>query len=332
MKLQLRYYKQLGILLFATFMVTSCKKDEVLNNHDNNRVNLVIADNFNLSSFSAVLRKSGMDKVLQDGEGPYTLLAPSDAAFSAAGYGDAVSVLAGNTKVISRIAHYHMLDGKYELNKLPFLFNQELRTRGGKMYATHWLKGGDTVLTLNGSRVLAQNISASNGLIQVLDRVLTPYVHDLIGNAIAADPSITLFAQALKTSGVLQTISDAGPYTVFAPNNAAMQALGYSTVQQILLADPVKLRSFLLYHIVKDRRFVYDYILSTGASNKAQQGMMDGNSITISLVSNPNAPNSFQGISLRGIGNTSEIKLLKQDMLSGNGVLHVIDGGLRITQ
>lgn len=120
MKLQLRYYKQLGILLFATFMVTSCKKDEVLNSHDNNRVNLVIADNFNLSSFSAVLRKSGMDKVLQDGEGPYTLLAPSDAAFSAAGYGDAVSVLAGNTKVISRIAHYHMLDGKYELNKLPF--------------------------------------------------------------------------------------------------------------------------------------------------------------------------------------------------------------------
>ncbi|MNR40664.1 hypothetical protein D3C85_1589760 [compost metagenome] len=83
---------------------------------------------------------------------------------------------------------------------------------------------------------------------------------------------------------------------------------------------------------MKDRRFVYDYILSTGASNKAQQGMMDGNSITISLVSNPNAPNSFQGISLRGIGNTSEIKLLKQDMLSGNGVLHVIDGGLRITQ
>ena len=200
------------------------------------------------------------------------------------------------------------------------------------MYATHWLKGGDTVLTLNGSRVLAQNIAASNGLIQVLDRVLTPYVHDLIGNAIAADPSITLFAQALKTSGLLQTISDAGPYTVFAPNNAAMQALGYSTVQQIQLADPDKLRSLLRYHIVKDRRFVYDYILSTGASNKAQQGMMDGNSITISLVSNPNAPNSFQGISLRGIGNTSEIKLLKQDMLSGNGVLHVIDGGLRITQ
>lgn len=332
MKLQLRYYKQLGILLFAAFWITSCKKDEMIHSHDNNKVNLVIADNFNLSSFSAVLRKSGMDKVLQDGEGPYTLLAPSDAAFSAAGYSSPVAVLAGNTKIIGRIANYHTLDGKYELNKLPFLFNQELRTRGGKMYATHWLKDGDTVLTLNGSRVLAQNIAGSNGLIQVLDRVLTPYVHDLIGNAIAADPSITLFAQALKTSGLLQTISDAGPYTVFAPNNAALQALGYSTVQQIQLADPDKLRSFLLYHIVKDRRFVYDYILSTGASNKAQQGMMDGNSISISLLPNPSAPNSFQGISLRGIGNTSEIKLLKQDMLSGNGVLHVIDGGLRITQ
>lgn len=332
MKLQRRHYKQLGLLLLTAFLITSCTKDEGLNTHDNNRVNLVVADNFNLSSFSAVLRKSGMDKVLQDGEGPYTLLAPSDAAFSTAGYSGPVAVLAGNTKLIGRIANYHTLDGKYELNKLPFLFNQELRTRGGKMYATHWIKGSDTVLTLNGARVLAQNIAASNGLIQVLDRVLTPYVHDLIGNAIAADPSITLFAQALKTSGVLQTISDAGPYTVFAPNNAAMQALGYSTVQQIQLADPAKLRSFLLYHIVKDRRFVYDYILSTGISNMAQQGMMDGNSITIKLLPNPNATASFLGISLRGIGNTADIKLLKQDMLSGNGVLHVIDGGLRITQ
>lgn len=332
MKLQLRYYKQLGILLFAILLITSCKKDEVATGHDNNRVNLVIADNFNLSSFSAVLRKSGLDKVVQNGEGPYTLLAPSDAAFSTAGYTDAVAVLAGNTKLISRIANYHTLDGKYELNKLPFLFNQELQTQGGKIYATHWIKGPDTVLTLNGSRVLAQNIAASNGLIQVLDRVLTPYVHDLVGNAIAADPSITLFAQALKTSGVLQTISDAGPYTVFAPNNAAMQALGYSTVQQIQLADPAKLRSFLLYHIVKDRRFVYDYILSTGVSNMAQQGMMDGNSVTIKLVPNSNSTTSFQSISLRGIGNTSDIKLLKQDMLSGNGVLHVIDAGLRITQ
>lgn len=332
MKRLTKYYIHLGCLLFIAFVIVACKKDEKATAFDNNKINLVIADNFNLSSFNAVLRKSGLDRVLQEEKGPFTMLAPSDAAFAKAGYNGPAVVLGTGHAIISSIANYHTLDGKYELNKLPYLFNQELVSRGGKMYATHWIKGVDTVLTLNGARVLSVNLPASNGLVQVLDRMLIPYVHDVISEAISADSDITLFAQALKVSGLLETMRKGGPYTVFAPTNAAMSALGYTSVQQIQGTDPMVLKAMLTYHIVEDRRFIYDYILSTGASNIAQQGMMDGNSITIRLLPNSSAPGSFTGIALRGTGNTSDVTLVKQDMLTGNGILHVINGGLRITQ
>ncbi|TKC58040.1 fasciclin domain-containing protein [Pedobacter hiemivivus] len=320
-------------LMLMTILGISCSKDDQQNSdYDNNKINLVIADNFNLSAFSAALKRSGLDKSLQEGAGPYTALVPSDAAFTAAGYSGAVGVMTANPTTISRIANYHTLDGKYELNKLPFLFNQELRSRGGKLYATHWIKGQDTILTLNGSRVISKNIPASNGLIQVVNRVLTPYLHDLLGDAIAAEASTTLFTQALRSSGLLQTINEAGPYTIFAPNNTAMQAIGYISIEQISNTNPTELKRFVNYHIVKDRRFIYDYILSTGPSNSSRQAMLDGNSVTMTLVPDESAVGSFKEITLRGIGNTTEVKLLKQDILSGNGVLHIIDGALRITQ
>lgn len=320
--------------LLAILGMSSCIKDDAGQgtDFDNNKINLVVADNFNLSAFSAALRRSGLDKDLQKGDGPYTLLAPSDLAFNTAGYGTPTAVLSANAASISSIATYHTLDGRYELNKLPYLFNQELRSRGGKMYATHWIKGQDTVLTINGSRVLSTNIPASNGLIQVINQVLTPYRHDRLGDAVSAESDVTLFFQALKTSGVLETINGTGPYTIFAPNNTAMIAKGYSTVQQILNTDTQELKELVNYHIVADRRFIYDYILSTGSSNATKQSMLNGNPVTIKLLADPQAPGTFNSISLQGIGNTTDISITRRDVLTGNGVLHVINGTLRVTQ
>lgn len=330
----MKHKKIIYLPLFYMLVMSSCIKNsaDTMSDYDNNRINMVVADNFNLSAFSAALRRSTLDQDLQSGAGPYTVLAPSDIAFGAAGYPAAVNVLTANAAVITRIANYHTLDGKYELNNLPYLFNQELRSRGGKMYATHWIKGQDTILTINGSRVVAKNISASNGLIQVIDRVLTPYLHDKLGNAVASETELTLFSEALATSGMLAIINEKGPYTIFAPDNNAMVELGYTTIQQIKETSIQELQDLVSYHIVNDRRFIYDYILSTGSSNTSKQAMYNGNTIDIKLMQDPAAPGSFNTISLRGIGNTSDIPVSKRDVLTGNGVLHILNGSLRQTQ
>ena len=60
--------------------------------------------------------------------------------------------------------------------------------------------------------------------------------------------------------------------------------------------------------------------------------MIDGNSINAKLITEPNSTGGFTSISLRGIGNTADVNLSKRDILTGNGVLHIIDTGLRLTQ
>jgi len=320
------------IVISQVVLLTSCVKeaDEFLTDFDNNKISLVVADNFNLSSFNAALKRSGMHQMLKDEAGPFTVLAPSDQAFFNAGYASEMAVLTAPIRDISRITQYHTLDGNYALNKLPFLFNQELRSRGGRLFATHWVKGADTVLTINGSRVIAQNISATNGLIQVVDQVLTPYLHDYVGDAIAADQDLTLFYEALRSSGVLETLKSSGPFTIFAPDNAAMMANGYADIHQVLNSNLEELKTMVQYHIVRDRRFVFDYVLSTGSTNTTRQTMLDGNLVTVSLVPNPEAPGSFNSISLMGSGNTTPIELKKRDALAGNGLLHVINGMFKL--
>lgn len=332
MRQSLTYYTLFAVLLIGVGAVSCDKEKSAVEDYDSNKLNMVVADNFNLSLLNASLRVSNMGSELQSIVGPMTVLAPSDAAFSKAGYGRTVDIFTAQPAVISQLVKYHLMDGKYELNKLPFLFNQEIRSRGGKVFATRWVKGADTVLTLNGARVVAMNIPASNGIIQVLDRVLTPYQHDKIMDAILGQASTTLFAQALQRSGVAQTLAEGGPYTVFAPSNEAMSALGYSSIQQIESTAVEELKRVVNYHIVRDRRFIYDYILSTGTSNVSKQAMMDGNSVSIKLTKAVGSANAFDGITLRGLGNTKDVMLLKQDILTGNGVLHIVDQALRITQ
>ncbi|AOM80792.1 fasciclin domain-containing protein [Pedobacter steynii] len=320
-------------VLALSVSLSACKKEEKQSSgKDSNKISAVIADNFNLSVFSTGLNRSGLKAKMQE-TGPFTVIAPSDDAFLKAGFANAVAILSAEPSRISAIMNYHLLNGTYELNKLPFLFNQEIRSaNGGKLFVTHWVKGPDTVLTINGSRVLSQNIRATNGLIQVVDQMLEPYTHELVTEAIASDRSLSLFYQAIQRSGLMTVLNGKGSFTVFAPENAAMAAYGLSSLADINAADPATLAALMRYHIITDRRFVYDYILSTSASGKSDQTMLDGNSIQIQLIPNENVPGAFTGIRLQGTGNTAFIAVKKQDVLTGNGVLHTITGMLKITQ
>jgi uncharacterized surface protein with fasciclin (FAS1) repeats len=268
-----------------------------------------------------------------NGPGPYTLFAPSDEAFIRSGYSNTVAILSASPKLINSIGAYHTVEGIYDLGKLPFLFNQEITSRGGKLFVTRWVKGEDTVITINGSRLLSSFISASNGRVQVINRMLEPYLHATIADAIAAESSLTLFWQAIQRAGMVDMLKGKGPYTIYAPDNDAMKAMGYATLDAVNAAPAAEITALVKYQVVADRRFVNDYILSTAiGKSTTSQGMSDNNSVTVTLTPDPQQPNVFSGITLRGLGNTTDVNLLKQDIISGNGVLHITDQVLRITQ
>ncbi len=329
-----RYFSgRLVMIGLSLLMAGACKKDDDNGpQKGNDRLMEVVMDNFNLSKFKAAVDRSSMNDVLTS-TGPLTVLAPSDGAFTNAGYPKPIDVASASLPFMVKMTGYHILNGNYDLNKMPYLFNQEIRTyNGGRLYVTRWIKDNDTVLTVNGSRVLATGMKASNGTLQVIDRVLEPYLYETLGEAVSADPSLSLFTHALQRSGLSALLKGKGPYTVYAANNAAMQAYGYSTLEQIEAADPAVMVALVRYHIAADRRFVYDYILSTGKSAATTQTMLDDNNVNIRLVPDPQAPGLYSGITLQGPGNQAPVPLIKQNIITGNGVMHVIGQVLKITR
>ncbi|WP_341838734.1 fasciclin domain-containing protein [Chitinophaga caseinilytica] len=322
-----------GCMVVTIAIATNgCDKDKNdARPQDNSRIPQVLTDNFNLTVMNTVVLRTHMKNELLK-SGPYTLFAPSDEAFNKAGYGTVTAILGASQQLIDGMANYHVMPGLYDLQKMPFLFNQEIKSFSGKLFVTRWVKGQDTIITVNGSRLLSSGISASNGYVQVIDRVLEPYRHEQVGNAVAGEKSLTLFYHALRVAGMIPLLEGAGPLTVYAPANDAMKAYGYPTLETIEATDPAILRNMLRYHIAADRRFVNDYILSTGSGSATTQGMINNNSVKVTLVPDPQQPGNFTGITLRGTGNTADVKLVRRDIIAGNGVLHITDQVLRINQ
>lgn len=347
--------KRFFILVGTVLGLASCQPEvDYLQPVDYNRIGYQIADNFNLSVFYAGLIRTGVyETLLQDG--PYTALVPSNTAFSQAGYGGGGAILAAPAATVSDLVNYHILDADFELDRLPFLFNQEIRTRGGgHLYVTRWIEEQDTVITINGAQVSTMNVPASNGQLLILDKVLSPNVNTNLTNAIANDERLTLFSEALHRSGVAETLRDRGPYTVFAPSNTAMGAYGLGTVQAVNQADPAVLANVVRYHIAEDRRFFNDYRLTTemhdvvvtvlvdilpplgwwipfdfpGKGGQQFGRMLDGNTVTFKVetaIGLEGAPiNNFGLVDITNVF----VDVIDSDIMAGNGVLHIIDGVL----
>jgi len=312
------------VLIATCFLACSaCEKEDTNHySYDANLISMIIADNANLSKLNAANKRTELyDMLLQ--KGPFTQLAPSDDAFK-------VDVNLVGLNRLTKIMRYHVLNGVYDFNKIPFQFNQEIYSyTGGKMFVTKWVKDRDTVLTINGAIVTPVMKNANNGKIQVINRLLEPYLFDYLSDAVKNEYDITLFNQALeRVPAIKNLLQKTGAYTVFAPNNAAMIKQGYGTLEIINKKPVDELERLLRYHIVPDRRFLYDYVLTTptdGNTNvKTTETMLDGDNLTVTLVFNIGT-GLYNTITLLGTRNATETNLIRENVLAGNGVLHIID-------
>jgi len=316
--------------LYAILLMLSlvnCSKDAINPNDGvgKNTLNDVVRDNFGLTYLATALYKSGLNKMLMQ-DGSYTLLAPSDDAYKAAGYQNPAAVYAEPAGKLVEQGNYHILKNVILFTGKNLKMNQEEETvLGTKVYWSRVKRGKDTLTTINGSRLLQADTKAANGVMQVLDRLLVPNVHGNLKQALAANADLSLFYQGLKVSGLLESLAGTTNYTVFAPNNMAIKQLGYPNLEAIEKADQVELKKLLSYHIAKERKFAQDYFLLTpDGTTSYTETMLNEKTVTINLLGQYNVPNSFTGITVKGIGNSWALTPLRMDVLAGNGVIHVM--------
>lgn len=128
---------------------------------------------------------------------------------------------------------------------------------------------------------------------------------NIVANALGSSDHTTLVA-AVKAAGLVETLMGPGPFTVFAPTNAAFEKLPAGTVESLLLPEnKAKLTSVLTYHVVPGRLQAKD--LKNGQKLKT----VNGATLTVTR----------KGNMVMIDGATVSIA----DVISSNGVTHVID-------
>ncbi len=125
---------------------------------------------------------------------------------------------------------------------------------------------------------------------------------DIVDTAVAAGSFNTLVA-AVKAAGLVDTLKGPGPFTVFAPTDEAFAKLPEGTLEG-LLKDKEKLAAILTYHVVPGKMMASDVV------GKSSLKTVQGQSLTISTQDGPRVDNAG---------------IIKTDIETSNGVIHVID-------
>jgi uncharacterized surface protein with fasciclin (FAS1) repeats len=126
---------------------------------------------------------------------------------------------------------------------------------------------------------------------------------DIVGTATAAG-NFTTLTKLLKAAGLAGTLRQAGPYTVFAPTDAAFAKVPKATLNA-LLKDKAKLKAVLLYHVVAGKVTAKDVVKLHSAMTA------DGKSVTIRVAGG----NVF----------VNGARVTTADVMASNGVIHVIN-------
>ena len=239
------------------------------------------------------------------GAGPFTLFAPTDAAFNLLGQATITALLADIPQLTDILLHHVVGDS---VLSTMLSNNLVVPTLNGNVIVTI---SGAGVFIESGNGTIAQvtgaDILADNGVVHVIDAVLLPAPPNSIYDIVSNSPDHTTLKVAIDACALDGTLSGAGPFTLFAPTDAAFNLLGQATITA-LLADIPQLTDILLHHVVGDS------VLSTMLSNNLVVPTLNGDVlVTINSMSEVFIDNA---------------QVIVADLVADNGVVHVIDAVL----
>ena len=265
------------------------------------------------STLITAVEAAGLVDALSDGSASLTVFAPTDEAFAALPEGTLDALLA-DPDALASVLTYHVLGSAVDVSSALDLAPTTVETLNGAKVAV--TTRNDQNLYVNFSKVVDYDIEASNGVIHVIDSVLLP--PDLTPSALtiaeiaSADENFSTLVAALTAANLVGAVSDPdAALTVFAPTNAAFDALGEGAVP-FLLENLELLEQVLLYHVFGAEVSSIDAIAAAGS----EITMLNGENASVSLAEDG------QGLMINGSN------IVITDIVAANGIIHVIDAVL----
>nr|MDJ0878169.1 fasciclin domain-containing protein [Halieaceae bacterium] len=258
----------------------------------------------------AALQATGLDEVLADTDAEFTVFAPTDEAFAELG-DDVIAALLGDIDTLTDILLYHVIAGAaVDSTTAISLAGTSVEMANGDPAEITLVDGN---LFIDGSQVIITDIPAANGIIHVIDTVMSPPMDmdpeaGTIPEVAVAAGNFTTLVAALQATGLDATLADeSATFTVFAPTDEAFAALGDDVIAA-LLGDTDTLSDILLYHVIAGSAVDSDTAIALAGTSVQ---MANGDLAAITLTDG----NLFIDGS----------QVIITDIAASNGVIHVID-------
>jgi uncharacterized surface protein with fasciclin (FAS1) repeats len=269
----------------------------------------VVSSQGSFSILAEAINAAGLrDDLIADG--PFTLFAPTDAAFAAllTELGISRQALLADRALLTTVLTYHVLPAKVERAAVPL--GRAITTLEGSIFKVNAASGTLTITDGRNrtSRITATDAQARNGVVHTIDRVLLPANRNIVQTAQAL-PQFSILVEAVVAANLQGALSGPGPLTVFAPTNDAFAALlaELGVTKEQLLANVPLLTRVLTYHVVNGRALQADIV--PGQPINTLQGSPFTVSSTLAITDQ------------RG----RSAQIAATDVLATNGVIHVID-------
>lgn len=286
-------------------------------------------------------------------EGSYTVFAPTDAAFVALleQLGMTAEEVLGNADLLNAVLAYHVVPGIFDSTYFTTILGGEEAAVESFVLGTLLPEQalgfaiGEQGLMVNASNVVAADVAASNGVVHVIDAVLVPAMGEedamteeetmeesteemtepvsiaeiVVASAGGEAPEFTVLLAAVQAAdpSIIDALTNGGPWTVFAPTDAAFAALleALGTTPEALLADTELLNTVLAYHVVPGTISAETVIAAAGGEGGLNVGTLF-----------PGVLNVVAGEA--GVTINETINVVATDVVAANGVIHVINGVL----
>jgi uncharacterized surface protein with fasciclin (FAS1) repeats len=301
----------MSFVLVSMCLFSSCKDDNnsVVTPPATKTIKGIVVEDAKFSTLETALIKADLSTSL-DATGPFTVLSPTNDAFTKAG----IKIDSLSKDALTPILTSHVLTGMITSAD----FKSGKLSTGNANNDIYISKNADGVFINGNIKVTSTEVLATNGVIHSIDNVITvpkkslidlakenSNFSDLVMFVMAADPSVKMALTDASANG----------YTVFAPTNAAFAELYKdSTMTKAKLLDPANktmLTNVLLYHVVPNRVFSTDL---PNVSGDLQTANTSGK-VSFDLAGGAKVKGAKSGTS----------NITSANMLATNGVLHTID-------
>jgi uncharacterized surface protein with fasciclin (FAS1) repeats len=292
-----------------------------------------LQNNYAFSLFYYGVHKTGLDRQLLNGKDPYTLLIPDNDAFARDSIFTTGDLDKMDTANLRKWMSYHILSGSIKVADIPQAVNNPYPNMLG---VTLWFsrpipgvgqsqKDFDHILYIDGGAVNTSDITASDGVIQVLNQPLQ-LPDTSIQTYLAAHAQYSEFVSCLQRFGLWDQLAGPGPITVFAPENTSFIGIRVSP-DSLSRLDTVRFKTSLfgIYIVNPGRIFMTDFY---------DIGFYSPGNIYAGYIT-PNGTYYFSNGALTGSGidpvSTQPVPaayLTTADIVTLNGVVHGMHGVL----